>query len=61
METADRLGVSRRRAAELIKLLDTISTSTKSNGVVAHRKERASPKRKLSKRQTLAKSSKAAR
>jgi len=61
METADTLGVPRRRAAELIKLLDSMRISSKNNGVVERKKKTGSTKRKLSKRQARAKVSKAAR
>jgi hypothetical protein len=61
METADVLGVPRRRAKWLISLISQVSGRVKENGVPPVKKKAASRKRKLSKRQTRAKFSKAAR
>jgi hypothetical protein len=61
LETAARLGVPRSRAEKLIELIDSPGIATKSRGVVRTKKKTASPKRKLSKRQTRANLSKAAR
>ena len=61
MDTADRLGVPRSRAAKLIKLLESTDRTAKNNGDVRLIKKTGSLKRKLSKRQTRAKFSKAAR
>jgi hypothetical protein len=61
METADALGVPRSRAAKLIELLHSVGRSAKKIGVIRHKKKAASRKRKLLKRQTRAKFSKAAR
>jgi hypothetical protein len=61
MDTANILGVPRRRALELIKLVDSIRGIGKNNGVVHEKKKSDSIKRKLSKRRKRAKSSKAAR
>jgi hypothetical protein len=60
MDTADRLGVPRSRAAKLIKLVDSLNRTEKKNG---HMRPKAtgSLKGKATKRQTRAKLSKAAR
>ena len=60
MDTADRLGVPRSRAAKLIKLVDSLNRTAKNNGHMPS-KTMGSPKRKTSKRQMRAKLSKAAR
>jgi hypothetical protein len=60
MDTADALGVSRARAAKLIKLLNSVRESRKKNGYMRS-KTTGSLKRKTSKRQTRARISKAAR
>ena len=63
MDTADALGVSRKRAAKLIKLLDSVNGhAKKKNGWrVMRLKTTGSLKRKISKRQARARNSKAAR
>jgi hypothetical protein len=61
LETAERLGVPRRRAIELIKLVRSthaVGRNGRPNGLKA---KKGSVKRKLSKRQMRAKSTKAAR
>jgi hypothetical protein len=60
MDTADALGVSRARAAKLIKLLYSVKESKKKNGYMRS-KTTGSLKRKTAKRQTRANLSKAAR
>ena len=60
MDTADRLGVPRSRAAKLIKLVDSLNQPEKKNGHMPS-KAMGSPKRKTAKRQMRAKLSKAAR
>ena len=60
MDTADRLGVPRSRAAKLIKLVDSLNPTENKNGQMRS-KTTGSLKRKISKRQTRAKFSKAAR
>jgi len=60
MDTADALGVPRKRAAELIKLLDSANAPEKKNGRV-QLKATGSLKRKTAKRQTRGRTSKAAR
>ncbi len=61
METADALGVPRSRAAKLIELLHSAVRVVKKNSFTPRMKKAASQKRKLLKRQTRAKISKAAR
>ena len=61
METADALGVHRSRAAKLIELLYSVDRSEEKTRLIRLKKKAASRKRKLSKRQTRAKISKAAR
>ena len=60
MDTADALGVSRARAAKLIRLLDSVIESRKKNGHTRS-KTTGSLRRKTSKRQARARISKAAR
>jgi hypothetical protein len=60
MDTAEALGVPRARAVRLIKLMDSLNGTEK---IIGHKRSKTtgSPKRKTSKRQTRAGTSKAAR
>jgi hypothetical protein len=61
METAKILGVPRRRALELIKLVDSLHTASNNNGAAKPGTKTNLEKRKVATRQKRAKSPKAAR
>lgn len=61
METAEVLGVPRHRAVNLIRLVSPVTAAPENNGNLPQKKEAPSIKRKLPKRQSRAKLSKAAR
>lgn len=61
METAKVLGVSRRRALELVKLVDSLHGASSNNGAAKPGAKTNLEKRKVATRQKRAKSPKAAR
>jgi hypothetical protein len=61
METAKILGVPRRRALELIKLVDSLHAASSNNGAAKHGTKTNLEKRKVTKRKKRVKSPKASR